>query len=229
MRLGRVRGGPSEHAIGLTSNATASVSFKMPLGDLSTLSMTIVAQPALSQATWTTAGSLQPSNMSCIIKTGSISAVDQDTKLVIQLPPGAAQDQTTCTSNAIGLRVHPASSPNPPDVVTPIKYNVTGLPPFVSVGQSPGPASPFAVPLLTFTFNVSAIRPLTGEQQHDHDRQPDRDEPDDDTHASGLADRRSRLLAGGGGKSDGTNAGNPIDFTVRCPRRRAGVRSSLGE
>ena len=94
----------------LTANASASVSFKMPLGDLSTLSMTIVAQPALSQATWTTNGSLQPSTMSCIIKTGSISTINQDTKLVIQLPPGAAQDQTTCTSNAIELRVHPAAA-----------------------------------------------------------------------------------------------------------------------
>jgi len=62
---------------GLTANASASVSFKMPLGDLSTLSMTIVAQPALSPAKWTTNGALQPGTMPCIIKTGSISTINQ--------------------------------------------------------------------------------------------------------------------------------------------------------
>jgi len=200
---------------GLTANASASVSFKMPLGDLSTLSMTIVAQPALSQATWTTNGALQPSTMSCIIKTGSISTINQDTKLVIQLPPGAAQDQTTCTSNAIALRVHPAATQNP-DVATPITYNVTGQPSFVSVAQSPSPASPFAVPLLTFTFNVSAIRALTAASNTTI------------TIANPIATNRSTTLtlqvsptAGQGfsqvasANPTATNAGNPIDFTVK--------------
>ena len=206
----------------LTANAAAHVSFKMPLGDLSTLSMTIVAQPALSQAAWTTNGSLS-STMPCIIKTGSISAINQDTKLVIQLPPGSAQDQTTCTSNAIGLRVHPASSPNPPDVVTAIKYNVTGLPPFVSVSQDPGTASPFAVPLLTFTFNVSAIRHLTAVSNSTI------------TIANPIATNRTTTLtlqvsptAGQGfsqvaaANPTSTNAGNPIDFTVRLSAPASG-------
>ncbi len=207
----------------LTANASASVSFKMPLGDLSTLSMTIVAQPALSQAIWTTNGSLQPSTMSCIIKTGSISTINQDTKLVIQLPPGAAQDQTTCTSNAIELRVHPASTPNPPDVVTAIKYNVTGLPSFVTVSQSPATVSPFAVPLLTFTFNVSGIRALTAPSNTTI------------TIANPIATNRSTTLtlqvsptAGQGfsqvaaANPTSTNAGNPIDFTVRLSAPASG-------
>jgi hypothetical protein len=206
----------------LTANASASVSFKMPLGDLSTLSMTIVAQPALSQAIWTTNGSLQPSTMSCIIKTGSISTINQDTKLVIQLPPGAAQDQTTCTSNAIELRVHPASSPNA-DVATAIKYNVTGLPSFVSVAQSPATASPSAVPLLTFTFNVSGIRALTAPSNTTI------------TIANPIATNRSTTLtlqvsptAGQGfsqvaaANPTSTNAGNPIDFTVRLSAPASG-------
>ncbi len=199
----------------LTSNASASVSFKMPLGDRSTLSMTIVAQPALSQAIWTTNGSLQPSAMSCIIKTGSISTINQDTKLVIQLPPGAAQDQTTCTSNAIELRVHPATTQNA-DVATAIKYNVTGLPSFVSVSQSPATASPSAVPLLTFTFNVSGIRHLTAVSNTTI------------TIANPISTNRSTTLtlqvsptAGQGfsqvasANPTSTNAGNPVDFTVR--------------
>ncbi len=200
----------------LTANASASVSFKMPLGDLSTLSMTIVAQPALTQATWTTNGSLQPSTMPCISGTGSITTLNQDTKLVIQLPPGAAQDQTTCTSNSIGLRVHPASSQNPPDVLTAIQYNVTGLPSFVSVAQSPSPVSPFAVPLLTFTFNVSGIRHLTAPSNTTI------------TIANPIATNRSTTLTlqvtptPGQGFSQlatanpsATTAGNPIDFTVK--------------
>ena len=206
----------------LTANVSASVSFKMPLGDRSTLSMTIVAQPALSQAIWTTNGSLQPSAMSCIIKTGSISTINQDTKLVIQLPPGAAQDQTTCTSNAIELRVHPATAQNA-DVVTPITYHVTGLPPFVSVSQNPATASPSAVPLLTFTFNVSGIRALTAASNSTI------------TIANPLATNRSTTLtlqvsptAGQGfsqvasANPTSTNAGNPIDFTVRLSAPASG-------
>jgi hypothetical protein len=56
--------------------------------------------------------------------------------------------------------VHPASVQNV-DVKTDIRYNVTGLPSFVSVSQSPATGSPFVVPLLTLTFDVSGIRALT--------------------------------------------------------------------
>jgi hypothetical protein len=199
----------------LTSNAAASVSFKMPLGDLSKLSMTIVAQPSLTQATWTTQGALQPSNMPCIIKTGSITTINQDTKLVIQLPPGAAQDATTCTSNAISLRVLPASSQSV-DVATPINYNVTGMPSFLGVRQSPSPASPFAVPLLTFTFNVTATRALTAASNSTI------------TIANPIATNRTTTLSlsvtptpGQGfaavatANPTSTTAGNPIDFTLK--------------
>lgn len=198
----------------LTSNVAASVSFKMPLGDLSKLSMTIVAQPALSQATWTTQGSLQPSTMPCLIKTGSITTINQDTKLVITLPPGSAQDQTTCTSNAIQLRVTPASNQSV-DVVTPITYKVTGLPSYVSVSQNISPASPFAVPLLTFTFNVSATRTLTAQSNATI------------TIANPIATNRTTTLAlqvtptAGQGFAQvatanptSTTAGNPVEFTM---------------
>ncbi|MGE5101113.1 MAG: hypothetical protein ACM3SX_14095 [Deltaproteobacteria bacterium] len=199
----------------LTTNAAASVSFQMPLGDFSTLGMTIVAHPALSQATWTTSGTLQPSNLPCIVKTGSISLLNQDTKLVIQLPPGASQDQTTCTSNVISLRVRPASSQTV-DVEPSFKYNVTGLPSFVTVSQSPSTATPFAVPLLSFTFSVSGIRALTTTSSSTI------------TIANPIATNRTTTLAlqvsptpGQGfaqvatANPTSTTAGNPIDFTLK--------------
>jgi hypothetical protein len=199
----------------LTANVGASVSFKMPLGDLSTLSMTIVAHPALSQAVWTTNGALSPSTMPCIVGTGSISTLNQDTKLVIQLPPGASQDQTTCTSNTIGLRVQPGPTQGV-DVTPGINYNVTGLPSFVSVSQSPASTSPFAVPLLTFTFNVSGIRHLTAASNSTI------------TIANPIAANRTTTLTLQVSPTPGqgfsqvatanpptTTAGNPIDFTVK--------------
>ena len=152
--------------------------------------------------------------MPCIVGTGSISTINQDTKLVIQLPPGAAQDQTTCTSNVIELRLHAASTQNV-DVTTPIKYNVTGLPSFVSVAQDPAPASPFAAPLLTFTFNVSGIRHVAAASNSTI------------TIANPIATNRTTTLTlqvtptPGQGFSQvatanpsSTTAGNPIDFTV---------------
>ncbi len=199
----------------LTGNAAASVSFKMPLGDLSTLSMTIVPHPALSQAVWTTNGSLQPSTMPCITGTGSLSTINQDTKLVIQLPPGAAQDQTTCTSNAIHLRVRPASTPDV-DVTPGIKYNVTGLPSFLSVSQDPSSVDPIVGAQLSFTFNVSGIRHLTAASNSTI------------TIVDPIATNRTTTLAlqvtptpGQGfaqlatANPPSTTAGNPIDFTVK--------------
>jgi hypothetical protein len=196
-----------------TTSVAASVSFKMPLGDFSSLAMTIVPHPTLNQATWTTSGSLQPSNMSCIVKTGSISTVNQDTKLVIQLPPGSAQDQTTCTSNVIEVRMHTA--PGSADVMPNIKYNVTGLPAFVTVSQNPATATPFAAPLLSFTFNVAATRGLTAASNSTI------------TIANPIATNRTTTLTlqvtptPGQGFSQiatanpaSTIAGNPIDFTV---------------
>lgn len=196
----------------ITANAAASVSFKMPLGDFSTLAMTIVANPALSQATWTTNGALS-STMPCLVKTGSITTLNQDTKLVIQLPPGASQDQTTCTSNTLGVRVQPATGSA--DVEATFAYKVTGLPSFVTVSQNPSSVTPFADPLLTFAFNVSAIRALTSTSSSTI------------TIANPGATNRATTLTlqvtptPGQGFSQvatanpaSTIAGNPIDFTI---------------
>jgi len=194
----------------LTSNASASVSFKMPLGDFSSLGLTIVPFPALTQATWTTNGSLQPSGLSCLVGTGTISTINQDTKLVIHLPPGAAQDQTTCTSNVLHVKVVPASFPNV-DVAPSFKYTVTGLPSFLTESQTPPATQP-----MTFTFNVSGIRALTTTSNSTI------------TIQNPIATNRTTTLtlqvvptAGQGfsqlatANPGLTNAGNPIDFTVK--------------
>jgi hypothetical protein len=194
----------------MTTNAGASVSFQMPLGDFSSLPLTIVAFPALAQATWTTNGTLQPSNLPCIVKTGSISLLNQDTKLVIQLPPGAAQDQTTCTSNVIQLKVVPTSFLIV-DIAPSFKYNVTGLPSFLTESQSPPALTP-----LTFTFNVTGTRALTTTSSSTI------------TIQNPIATNRTTALAlqvsptpGQGfaqvatANPTSTTAGNPIDFTLK--------------
>lgn len=198
----------------LTANAGASVSFQMPLGDFSTLGMTIVAFPALAQATWTTSGSLQPSNLPCIVKTGSITTLNQDTKLVIQLPPGAAQDQTTCSSTVINVQIRPVAT-QVADVEPTFSYTVSGLPSFVTTTQSPSPVTPFAVPIVSFKFTVAAIRALTTTSTSTI------------TITNPLATNRTTSLVlqvsptAGQGFSQiasanpaSTVAGNPIDFTI---------------
>jgi hypothetical protein len=194
----------------MTANANASVSFQMPLGDFSSLALTIVAFPALVQATWSTNGSLQPSNLPCIVGTGSLSLLNQDTKLVIQLPPGAAQDQTTCTSNVIHVKVLPTTFLIV-DVAPSFKYTLTGLPSFLTESQSPPALNP-----LTFTFNVSNTRALTTASTSTI------------TIANPIATNRTTTLflsvsptAGQGfaqvvtANPSSTTAGNPIDFTLK--------------
>jgi len=143
----------------ITTSTGASLSFQMPLGDFSTLAMTIMPFSSLAQPTWTTSGSLQPSSLSCIVKTGSITTVNQDTKLVIQLPPGAPQDQSTCTSNVITVRVLPTST-SAADVAPTFKYAVSGLPAFMRDSQAT-PELPTVSATLAFVINVQAIRALT--------------------------------------------------------------------
>jgi hypothetical protein len=182
----------------------------MPLGDFSSQALTIVAFPALAQATWSQSGSLHPSNLPCIVKTGSISLLNQDTKLAIQLPPGAAQDQTTCTSNVIQVKVVPTSFPSV-DISPSFTYTVTGLPSFLTETQSAPSLTP-----LTFTFNVSGTRALTATSNSTI------------TIQNPIATNRTTTLtlqvaptAGQGfaqvatANPTTTNAGNPIDFTLR--------------
>jgi len=143
----------------LSSDANASVAFTMPLGDKSTLALVIKAHPTFT-ATWTTNGTLQPSSLPCIVKTGSVTPLNQDTKLVVQLPPGHRQDQTTCTSNVITLTTHPASI-GLEEVAGPTqKLTVTGLPSFMTESQATA-VNPLVGANLTFTINVAGIRNIT--------------------------------------------------------------------
>jgi hypothetical protein len=196
----------------LGADAAASVSFKMPLGDLSRLSITIKARPTFT-TTWTTNGALQPSTMPCIVKTGSITTVNQDTKLTIQLPPGAAQDVTTCTSNTIHVVTKP-SVITTPNIQTSMKYTVTGLPAFVTASQA-GAEFPEVGGTILFTFNVAGIRALTAASTSTI------------TITDPAASNRSTTLvlavtptAGQGFATVATanpvssTAGNPIDFTL---------------
>ena len=194
----------------MTADANGSISFQMPLGDFSSLSLKIVAFPSLAQATWTTSGALQPSNLPCIVKTGSISLLNQDTKLVIQLPPGASQDQTTCTSNTIHVKVLPTAFPIV-DISPSYTYKLTGLPSFLTETQ----AAPALTPL-TFTFSVSGTRALAATSSSTI------------TIQNPIATNRTTTLvlqvtptAGQGfaqvatANPASTTAGNPIDFTIK--------------
>jgi hypothetical protein len=144
----------------LTADAAASVSFTMPLGDKSRLSITIVAHPTFT-ATWTTNGTLQPSALPCIVKTGSITTLDQDVKLTIQLPPGHTQDQTTCTSNTIQVTTKPPTVAAV-NIDSATKYTVTGLPAFLTASQATA-KFPVTGAQIVFTFNVAGIRALTAQ------------------------------------------------------------------
>jgi len=197
----------------LAADAGASLSFKMPLGDLSRLPMTIKAHPTFT-TTWTSAG-LTTSSLSCIVKTGSLSLLNQDSHLVIQLPPGHQQDQTTCNSNVITVRTTPASIGHV-DVVGPtIRYNVTGLPSFVTESQATA-VLPQVGTQLTFTIDVAGIRALTAARTSTI------------TITDPIATNRTETLTlevrpdlGQGFASvatanpTSTAAGNPIDFTIR--------------
>src|SRR5262245_9009378 len=68
--------------ITLAANANASISFKMPLGDLTTLAIGLKALPAITSV-WTNNGSLDPNSMPCLVKTGTIAASVQDSRLTI--------------------------------------------------------------------------------------------------------------------------------------------------
>lgn len=197
----------------ITTSAAASLAFQMPLGDFSTLSMTIVPFPALAQPTWTTSGTLQPSNLPCIVKTGSITTINQDTKLVIQLPPGAAQDQTTCTSNVLTVRVLPASTAGA-DVAPTIKYGVSGLPSYMTESQATAEL-PTVGATLAFTFNVAGIRALTTTSSSTITIK----DPINTNRTTTLAVQVSPSAGLGfatvaTANPTGVTVGNPIDFTV---------------
>jgi hypothetical protein len=138
----------------LTSNIQRSLFFKMPLGDESRLQMTIKALPTFT-ATWT---SLQ-NQVSCIVKTGSFEKLNQDHKIRLTLPPGSAQDQTTCNQNTITATIVPADV-GELDIAGPVKYTATGTPGFLQANP-PTALSPGAHPGFNFTLSVSGVRSLT--------------------------------------------------------------------
>jgi hypothetical protein len=202
--------------ITLGANANASISFKMPLGDLSTLSIALKALPAITTV-WTNNGTLDPNLMPCLVKTGSITPSNQDLKLTIQLPPGASQDQTTCTSNFLNVRVRPTTTVNPnfPFPVPTMRYTVTGLPAFVTVNEAVA-QPPTATALLAFTFDVARTRALTAQSTSTITIT----NPTDGNRVNTLTlvvipTPGQGFSAQAAPNPSSTTAGNPIDFTIK--------------
>jgi hypothetical protein len=197
----------------ITADVNANLSFTMPLGDKSILPMTFRAMPVIS-TTWTTNGALKPTAMPCIVGTGTITSQNQDAQLVIQLPAGHRQDQSTCTSNVINLTIKPTvvgalNVPGPN-----ITYNVSGLPSFVTAAQAVA-VHPFVPATIALTFNVAGIRAISTASNSTI------------TITNGIASNRKTTLTLqvlpnlGQGFAQIASAnpatsvvGNPIDFTV---------------
>ena len=134
------------------STLQRSLFFKMPFGDESRLQISIKPFPTFS-ATW-----VNPA-LSCIVKTGTLQLLDQDTRIVLQLPPGHQQDQTTCNSNSLSARISPADM-GELDIVGPnFRYTFGGLPAFMT-GNQASTIPPNGFPGLLFTINVAGIRAL---------------------------------------------------------------------
>lgn len=142
--------------VGLASDVQRTLFFKMPFGDESPLQIKIKAYPTIS-ATWTSVQSA----ISCIVKTGTFQKLDQDRKLLIQLPPGHQQDQTTCSQNNLVATVSPSSIGELDISSGAFKHTVTGQPAnFVQANQNT-PREPGSPAGMNFTFSVSGIRALT--------------------------------------------------------------------
>jgi hypothetical protein len=138
----------------LTSNIQRSLFFKMPLGDESRLQMTIKAYPTFD-VTWASTSA----DVSCIVKTGTFEKLNQDHKILIQLPPGHQQDQTTCTQRTLIARGIP-SLIGELDIAKGFSYSITGLPAFLQSSQA-SVVSPAVLPQASFAISVSGIRALT--------------------------------------------------------------------
>ncbi len=202
--------------ITLGANANATISFKMPLGDLSTQQIALRAIPAIS-TTWTTNGVLDPSQLPCIVKTGSITPSNQDLKLTIQLPPGAGQDQTTCTSNVLNVKVRPAStvSVNFPFPVPGMKYTVSGLPAFLTENQAVA-QPPTGTAALAFTFDVAKIRAVTTQSTSTITiTDPNNPQRSNTLTLVVVPTPGQGFAAQASPNPSSTTAGNPIDFTIK--------------
>lgn len=138
----------------MTSDIQRSLYFKMPAGDESRLQMKIKAYPTIN-VTW------NPSNIDCIVKTGSIELLNQDHKIRITLPPGHREDQTTCNQRTLSAQVIPSTSLGEVDIPrSDFNYAVSGLPAFMTLNQ-PAPRGPQNTQTIQFPINVASIRALT--------------------------------------------------------------------
>lgn len=92
----------------------------------------------------------------CIVKSGSIQRDQQDTRIVLNLPPGHGKDDSTCNAH-LTARVAPQEM-GELDIFKSFKYSVSGLPTFLTV--APSNTQPNAVPVLSFAIDTARIRDL---------------------------------------------------------------------
>jgi hypothetical protein len=133
----------------LNANIQRSLFFKMPFGDESRLQMTIKAFPAIN-VVWRV-----QQDIGCI---GGFTLLNQDHRMLIRLPPGHQQDETTCNNRTAFARVTPASL-GEVGVFKKFNYSVTGLPGFATSEQA-FPQEPNSSAEITFPIDVGRIRAL---------------------------------------------------------------------
>lgn len=101
-------------------------------------------------------------NLNCIVKTGTIETLEQDTLIELRLPPGHQQDATTCDNPILGATTFHAGI-GELDVFR-FRYAVADLPPFLTVLSSeemrPNPSQTLGNSQIKFAIDTHGIRDL---------------------------------------------------------------------
>lgn len=92
----------------------------------------------------------------CIVKSGSIQRDQQDTRIVLNLPPGHGQDASTCNAH-LTAQVKPQEM-GELDIFKRFTYSLSGLPTFLTV--TPSNTQPKADAVLSFAIDTARIRRL---------------------------------------------------------------------
>jgi hypothetical protein len=173
-----------DSSVRLADSTRRTLTFKMPLGDISPLRITIKPLPAIN-AIWTTnvitpplvlpssnsqaaqsegivlpvtpRPSPQP-GIDCIVKTGKLEKLDQNHTLRLELPPGHRQDRSTCSQNTLIVWVTPSQISGGVDISRPAtRYIVEGLPDYLTANQFI-PKKVTEPQEIRFSINVNRLR-----------------------------------------------------------------------
>lgn len=138
--------------ITLTSNISRELVFEDGSND-GHLPVTIKAFPPIT-ATW-----LPQNGPACIVGTGSFQLLDQNDRIVINLPPGHQQDHTTCTNPTLIVSVA-ATNIGEFDVgADPFRYTAVGMPAFLTLATSQEGFQ--NTRSMSFAIDTARIRALT--------------------------------------------------------------------